>query len=125
MLKLRRAVVREVLADAGAVEQSLVVELADAPARRRAAIADTALVGRAEVGDEVIVNVQALDLGLGSGGFSHRARDPPARPASRGPRRRARHEAHLPQPAARGEAARAAGAAAPATAQARPPTRAR
>jgi hypothetical protein len=35
----------------------------------RAAIADVALVGRAEVGDEVIVNVQALDLGLGSGGF--------------------------------------------------------
>ena len=38
-------------------------------ARRRAAIADVALVGRAEVGDEVIVNVEALDLGLGSGGF--------------------------------------------------------
>ena len=36
---------------------------------RRAAIADVALVGAAEVGDEVIVNVQALDLGLGSGGF--------------------------------------------------------
>ena len=35
----------------------------------RAAIADVALVGRAEVGDEVIVNVEALDLGLGSGGF--------------------------------------------------------
>jgi Protein of unknown function (DUF3866) len=35
----------------------------------RAAIADVALVGRAEVGDELIVNVQALDLGLGSGGF--------------------------------------------------------
>ena len=36
---------------------------------RREAIADVALVGLAEVGDEVIVNVQALDLGLGSGGF--------------------------------------------------------
>jgi Protein of unknown function (DUF3866) len=35
----------------------------------RAAIADVALVGRAEVGDELIVNVQAIDLGLGSGGF--------------------------------------------------------
>src|SRR5690242_21945124 len=69
MLKLRRGVVREVVADAGAAEQSLVVELADEPAQRRAAIADSALVGRAEVGDEVIVNVQALDLGLGSGGF--------------------------------------------------------
>jgi len=36
---------------------------------RRRAVADVALVGRAQVGDEVIVNVQALDLGLGSGGF--------------------------------------------------------
>ncbi len=33
------------------------------------AIADVALVGRAEVGDELVVNVQARDLGLGSGGF--------------------------------------------------------
>jgi Protein of unknown function (DUF3866) len=69
MLKLRRAIVREIVADAGAPEQSLVVELANEPSRPRAAIADCALVGRAEVGDEVIVNVQALDLGLGSGGF--------------------------------------------------------
>ena len=38
-------------------------------ARPRPAIADVALVGVAQVGDEVIVNVQALDLGLGSGGF--------------------------------------------------------
>ena len=37
--------------------------------RARAAIADVGLVGRAEVGDELIINVQALDLGLGSGGF--------------------------------------------------------
>ncbi len=36
---------------------------------RRPAIADVALTGHVEVGDEVIVNVQALDLGLGSGGF--------------------------------------------------------
>ena len=69
MLKLRRALVREVVTDAGAAEQSLLVELADEPAVRRAAIADSALVGHTEVGDEVIVNVQALDLGLGSGGF--------------------------------------------------------
>jgi hypothetical protein len=39
------------------------------PSGIRAAIADVGLVGRAEVGDELIVNVQALDLGLGSGGF--------------------------------------------------------
>ena len=97
MLKLRRAIVLE--ADPSATgEQDLVVELLD-PAKNgegrgdgdgrgnsegavgadgngrlrdgapRAAIADIALVGRAEAGDEVIVNVQALDLGLGSGGF--------------------------------------------------------
>src|SRR5580658_4113750 len=54
-----------------AVEQRLIVELTagEAKGERREAIADTALVGHAEVGDELIVNVQALDLGLGSGGF--------------------------------------------------------
>jgi hypothetical protein len=52
-------------------EQRLVVELTapDGLGDRRAAIADVTLVGRAEVGDRVIVNVEALDLGLGSGGF--------------------------------------------------------
>jgi len=53
-------------------EQTLVVELqrSSGEAReRRPAIADIGLVGAAEVGDEVIVNVQALDLRLGSGGF--------------------------------------------------------
>src|SRR4051794_3452468 len=35
----------------------------------RQAIADIALVGSSHRGDEVIVNVEALDLGLGSGGF--------------------------------------------------------
>jgi hypothetical protein len=82
MLKLRQAIVVEAdgpdAEDAGAnghgpascPEQRLVVQLGEgAGASRRAAIADVALVGRAEVGDEVIVNVQALDLGLGSGGF--------------------------------------------------------
>jgi hypothetical protein len=68
MLKLRRAIV--VGAEpAPAAEQRLLVELADAPGGQRAAIADVGLLGRAEVGDELIVNVQALDLGLGSGGF--------------------------------------------------------
>jgi Protein of unknown function (DUF3866) len=68
MLKLRRAIVLH--ADpAPGPEQSLVVELAGAEGAPRAAIADVALVGRAEAGDELIVNVQALDLGLGSGGF--------------------------------------------------------
>jgi len=83
MLKLRPAIVVETdRADAGAGasagdrsstsgEQRLVIELAgdESAGARRAAIADIGLVGLAEVGDEVIVNVQALDLGLGSGGF--------------------------------------------------------
>src|ERR1700728_2512375 len=68
MLKIRRAIVAD--ADpAPRAEQSMLVELSDAPGVTRAAIADVELVGRAQVGDEVIVNVQALDLGLGSGGF--------------------------------------------------------
>ncbi|HSZ06541.1 MAG TPA: DUF3866 family protein [Solirubrobacteraceae bacterium] len=83
MLKLRPATVVEIdrveagvdntVPDRTGVrgEQRLVVELAsgEAGGARRQAIADTALVGLAQVGDEVIVNVQALDLGLGSGGF--------------------------------------------------------
>jgi hypothetical protein len=70
MLKLRRALVREVdPARAAAREQQLRIELHDAPGELRGAIGDVALVGRAEVGDELIVNVQALDIGLGSGGF--------------------------------------------------------
>ncbi len=71
MLKLRRATVVETegsqsVQPGGEPEQELVVEL---DGRRRPAIADVALVGRSEVGDEVVVNVQARDLGLGSGGF--------------------------------------------------------
>lgn len=50
-------------------EQHLVVELSEAPGVRRPALADIGLVGRAELGDELIVNVEALDLDLGSGGF--------------------------------------------------------
>jgi hypothetical protein len=65
VLKLRRAVVSEVIRRAGS-EQELVVELGG---RSRPAIADVGIVGAAEIGDELIVNVQALDLGLGSGGF--------------------------------------------------------
>jgi Protein of unknown function (DUF3866) len=71
MLKLRPAIVVEIdRADTGS-EQRLAIELRThvSAGARRAAIADTTLVGHAEVGDEVIVNVQALDLGLGSGGF--------------------------------------------------------
>ncbi len=72
MLKLRRAIVLEAspapAGDRG--EQRLTVELGDESlSAPRSAIADVALVGAAEPGDEVIVNVEALDLGLGSGGF--------------------------------------------------------
>jgi hypothetical protein len=87
-LKLRRAIVLDAGPPGGGPEQDLVIELVDgargpeiqspegvgteeggAPPRHRPAIADVALLGRAEVGDELIVNVQARDLGLGSGGF--------------------------------------------------------
>jgi Protein of unknown function (DUF3866) len=47
-------------------EQPLVVEVSG---ERRPAWADEALVGETRLGDEVVVNVAALDLGLGSGGF--------------------------------------------------------
>jgi uncharacterized protein DUF3866 len=65
MLKLRRAVVVET-GDAHGPEQRLTTEV---QGRRREAIAEVSLVGRAQVGDELLVNVQALDMGLGSGGF--------------------------------------------------------
>lgn len=58
MLKLRRGVV--------VATDPLEVEV---EGERRPAWADTALVGPVEAGDEVIVNTEALDLGLGSGGF--------------------------------------------------------
>ncbi|HEV7162117.1 MAG TPA: DUF3866 family protein, partial [Solirubrobacteraceae bacterium] len=66
MLKLRRATVLEAGPPGQAPEQALVIE---SEGQRRPAIADVALTGRAEVGDELVVNVQARDLGLGSGGF--------------------------------------------------------
>ncbi len=65
MLKLRLGVV----VDAGPETdgfQRLAVEVA---AQQRQALADTKLVGRCAVGDEVVVNTEAQDLGLGSGGF--------------------------------------------------------
>lgn len=58
MLKLRRGIVVEA--------DPLTVEV---DGERRRAWANAALVGEARVGDEVVVNTEALDLGLGSGGF--------------------------------------------------------
>jgi hypothetical protein len=57
-LKLRRGIV--------VGEEPLTVEV---DGERRAAWADTMLLGEMHEGDEVVVNVAALDLGLGSGGF--------------------------------------------------------
>ncbi len=57
-LKLRRGVI--VAAD------PLTVEI---DGERRPAWADETLLGEMQEGDEVVVNVEALDLGLGSGGF--------------------------------------------------------
>jgi hypothetical protein len=58
MLKLRRGVVIK--------EDPLTVEVGG---ERRAAWADHGLVGEVREGDEVVVNTEAQDLGLGSGGF--------------------------------------------------------
>lgn len=58
MLKLRRGVVLD--------EEPLAVEV---DGERRPAWADESLLGEMRRGDEVVVNVAALDLGLGSGGF--------------------------------------------------------
>ena len=74
MLKLRRATVLQAdpppSGSGGGSEQRLTVELSGGGAEvPREAIADTALTGPCAAGDEVIVNVEALDLGLGSGGF--------------------------------------------------------
>jgi hypothetical protein len=57
-LRLRRGIV--------VGEQPLTVEI---DGERRSAWADTTLLGEMREGDEVVVNVAALDLGLGSGGF--------------------------------------------------------
>jgi Protein of unknown function (DUF3866) len=66
VLKLRSGTVREAQPPDGP-QQRLTVELTSG--QRRAAVVDVALIGACQVGDEVVVNVQALDLGLGSGGF--------------------------------------------------------
>ena len=65
MLKLRRGRVTRVEAPrAGLCELAVEVDGAE-----RAAVAYPQMTGPAEVGDEVLVNTEAADLGLGSGGF--------------------------------------------------------
>src|SRR5918992_6244988 len=66
MLKLRRGVVVSV--EAGARVTRLSVKL-ERDGGERPTIAFPALTGPVEAGDEVVVNVEAQDLGLGSGGF--------------------------------------------------------
>ena len=63
-LALRRGVVVTVEASGSVAELTV-----DVAGERRPAIAYTDLTGPVEPGDDVVVNVAALDLGLGSGGF--------------------------------------------------------
>jgi hypothetical protein len=66
MLKLRRGRVVTVEPGERVAKLSVALDDDDAP---RSAIAYPALTGTVEPGDEVVVNVEAQDLGLGSGGF--------------------------------------------------------
>lgn len=66
-LVLRRGVVLDAAECAEGAEQRLVVEVEGAG--EHAAVCDTGLHGPCRAGDEVIVNTQASELGLGSGGF--------------------------------------------------------
>jgi hypothetical protein len=65
VLTLQRGTVVEA-GPADGPEQRVEVEIEGA---RRPAIADVALMGACAVGDDVVVNTAAVDLGLGSGGF--------------------------------------------------------
>lgn len=64
MLCLRRGVVDAVEAATGGIQRLTVVVDDDL----RPAFADVAAVGASEVGDDVVVNTEAVDLSLGSGG---------------------------------------------------------
>ena len=65
-LVLRRGTVVSADPPPTAGEQRLVVAIDGA---ERAAVADVGAVGPSDVGDDVVVNAQAVDLRLGSGGF--------------------------------------------------------
>ena len=85
MIRWRRATVRTVDREwTGAVELTVAVQ-PDGAARK--AIAFPRLVGRPEVGDVVLLNTTALDLGLGTGGYAFVVAVPdrlPADPAGPG-----------------------------------------
>jgi hypothetical protein len=69
MLKLRRATVLDASQAGPRGRQELSIALEGVESEPRRAFADTTLLGAVQAGDEVIVNVEAVDLGLGSGGF--------------------------------------------------------
>jgi hypothetical protein len=67
MLSLRRGTVArvELLIEADRGIEHLIVDLGG---KERRAYADVAMVGHSQAGDEVVVNTEAVDLSLGSGG---------------------------------------------------------
>src|SRR5438309_6658072 len=70
MVTLRRGRVAAIGAERpGAVELRVEVEADDGEGRLADAISYPALTGPIRVGDEVLLNTTAVDLGLGTGGF--------------------------------------------------------
>ena len=65
MLTLRRGVI----ISAGSAADPMQELEVDVDNQKRPALADVAMVGPSEPGDQVVVNIAALDLELGSGGF--------------------------------------------------------
>lgn len=65
MLRLRRGTVVEAEPPAGGWQRVTVLVAGE----RRPAQGDVGLVGESRTGDDVVVNVSAVELGLGSGGF--------------------------------------------------------
>ncbi len=68
MLCLRRGIVASVEREAATLERGTQELTVDVDGEQRAAFADVGSVGSSHVGDEVVVNTEALDLELGSGG---------------------------------------------------------
>lgn len=64
MLCLRRGIVTSAEAANGGIQRLTV----DVDGEQRAAFADVTMLGHSEVGDELVVNTEAVDLALGSGG---------------------------------------------------------